>query len=136
MQKQRNMTESSTRHLQDKCGSVVFRLVVWEPRFMVSLSQRKFTMGEKKLRKILSSQYKCNFSRLRVNRGYHWPRGLMRSFKTERLLELWFRVPTGTRMSVYCECFVLSGRILCDGPIPLPEESYRLWYVIACDLLP
>jgi hypothetical protein len=30
-------------------------------------------------------------------------------------------------MFVCCECCVLSGRGLCDGPIPRPEESYRLW---------
>jgi hypothetical protein len=24
-----------------------------------------------------------------------------------------------------CECYVLSGRGLCDGPIPRPEESYQ-----------
>jgi hypothetical protein len=28
-----------------------------------------------------------------------------------------------------CAVFVLSGRDLCDGPIPRPEESYRLWCV-------
>jgi hypothetical protein len=28
----------------------------------------------------------------------------------------------------------LSGRGLCDGMITRPEESYRLWYVIVCDL--
>jgi hypothetical protein len=28
---------------------------------------------------------------------------------------------------------VLSGRGLCDGPIPHPEESYRLWCVSECD---
>jgi hypothetical protein len=27
---------------------------------------------------------------------------------------------------------VLSGRGLCDGPIPRPEESYRLWCVSEC----
>ena len=27
------------------------------------------------------------------------------------------------------ECYVLSGRGLCDGPITRPEESYRLWCV-------
>jgi hypothetical protein len=27
----------------------------------------------------------------------------------------------------------LSGRGLCDGPIPRPEESYRLWCVSECD---
>jgi hypothetical protein len=29
--------------------------------------------------------------------------------------------------------FVLSGRGLCNGPIPRPEESYRLWCVSECD---
>jgi hypothetical protein len=29
--------------------------------------------------------------------------------------------------------FVLSGRGLCDGPIPRPDESYRLWCVSQCD---
>jgi hypothetical protein len=28
---------------------------------------------------------------------------------------------------------VLSGGGLCDGPIPRPEESYRLWCVFECD---
>jgi hypothetical protein len=36
-------------------------------------------------------------------------------------------------MFVYCECCVLSGRGLCDGLIPRPEESYRLWCVVVCD---
>jgi hypothetical protein len=37
-------------------------------------------------------------------------------------------------MFVYCECCVLSGRGLCDELITCPEESYRLWCVIVCDL--
>jgi hypothetical protein len=32
-------------------------------------------------------------------------------------------------MFVSCTVLVLSGRGLCDGPIPRPEESYRLWCV-------
>jgi hypothetical protein len=36
-------------------------------------------------------------------------------------------------MFVSCECCVLSGRGLCDGPIPRSEESYRLWCVSECD---
>jgi hypothetical protein len=36
-------------------------------------------------------------------------------------------------MFVSCECCVLSGRGLCDGPIPRPEESYGLWCVSECD---
>ena len=39
------------------------------------------------------------------------------------------RIPPGAWMSVSCECCVLSGRGLCDGPIPRPEESYWVWCV-------
>jgi len=37
-------------------------------------------------------------------------------------------------MFVCCEGCVLSGRGLCDGLITLPEEYYRLWRVVVCDL--
>jgi hypothetical protein len=37
-------------------------------------------------------------------------------------------------MDVCCECRVLSGRGLCDELITRPEESYRLWCVVVCDL--
>jgi len=33
-----------------------------------------------------------------------------------------------------CECCVLSGRGLCDKLITRPEETYRLWCVVVCDL--
>jgi len=36
-------------------------------------------------------------------------------------------------MFVCCECWVLSGRGLCDGLITHAGESYRLWRVVACD---
>jgi hypothetical protein len=36
-------------------------------------------------------------------------------------------------MFVSCTLFVLSVRGLCDGPIPCPEEFYRLWCVFECD---
>jgi hypothetical protein len=35
---------------------------------------------------------------------------------------------------VCCECRVLSGRGPCDELIARPEESYRLWCVVVCDL--
>jgi hypothetical protein len=41
--------------------------------------------------------------------------------------------PTGD-MDVCCECCVLSGRSLCGELITYPEESYRLWCVVVCDL--
>jgi hypothetical protein len=36
-------------------------------------------------------------------------------------------------MFVICTVFVLSGRGLCDGPIPRSEESFRTWCVVECD---
>jgi len=43
-----------------------------------------------------------------------------------RLLALWVLISMGAWMFVSCECFVLSGRGLCDGLITPPEESYRM----------
>ena len=63
-----------------------------------------------------------------------WPRGLRRRSKAARLLRLWVRIPPGAWMSVCCKCCVLSGRGLCDELIPRPEESYRLWCIVVCDL--
>ena len=63
-----------------------------------------------------------------------WPRGLRRRSAAARLLRSWVRIPPGTWMFVCCECCVLSGRGLCDELITRPEESYRLWCVVVCDL--
>jgi hypothetical protein len=62
------------------------------------------------------------------------PSGLKRGSAVARLLELRVRIQPGARMSVSCECCVLLGRGLCEGPIPYPEESYRLRCIIVCDL--
>jgi len=51
-----------------------------------------------------------------------------------RLLRSWVRIPPGAWIFVCCECRVLSGRGLCDELITRPEESYRLWCVVVCDL--
>jgi hypothetical protein len=37
-------------------------------------------------------------------------------------------------MFVCCESCVLSGRGLCDELITRPEEYYRLWCVVVCDI--
>ena len=63
-----------------------------------------------------------------------WPHGLRRRSAAARLLRSWVRIPPGAWMFVCCECCVLSGRGLCDELITCPEESYRLWCVIVCDL--
>ena len=43
-------------------------------------------------------------------------------------------IPSGAWISVSCECYEFSRRGLCDGPITHPEEFYRLWCVIVCDI--
>jgi hypothetical protein len=62
------------------------------------------------------------------------PRGLRRGSAAAFLLRLWVRIPLGAWMSVCCDCCMLLGRGLCDELITLPEESYRLWWVVVCDL--
>ena len=56
-----------------------------------------------------------------------------RRSEAARLMRLWVRIPPGG-MDVCCECYVFSGRGLCDELISRPEESYRLWCVVVCDL--
>ena len=63
-----------------------------------------------------------------------WPCGLRRRSTAARPLRLWVRIPPSAWMFVCCECCVLSGRGLCDGLVTRPEESYRLWRVVVCDL--
>ena len=63
-----------------------------------------------------------------------WPRGLRRRSAAARLPRSWVRIPPEAWMFVCCESCVLSGRGLCDELITRPKESYRLWYVVVCDL--
>jgi hypothetical protein len=74
-----------------------------------------------------SGQVNTSFSRSQ------WPRSLRLRSSAQRLLGSWVRIPPGAWISVSCTVFVMSGRGLCDGPIPRPEESYRLWCVSECD---
>ena len=67
-------------------------------------------------------------------RRSQWPRGLRRRSAAARLLRSWVRIPPGAWIFVCCECCALSGRGLCDELITRPEESYRLWCVVVCDL--
>jgi len=39
------------------------------------------------------------------------------------------RISPEAWMFVCCDCCMLSGRGLCDEPIAIPEESYRVWCV-------
>jgi hypothetical protein len=51
-----------------------------------------------------------------------------------RLLRSWVRIPPGAWRIVCCEYCVLSDRGPYDELIIRPEESYRLWCVVVCDL--
>jgi hypothetical protein len=66
------------------------------------------------------------FGLVRVSSSPQWPRGLRR---WDRGFEI---LPGGMDVCLLRVC-VLLGRGLCDGPIPRPEESYRLWCVSECD---
>jgi hypothetical protein len=59
---------------------------------------------------------------------------LRRRSAAARLPRPWVRIPRGTWISIFCVCYVVSGRDLCDDLIPRPEESYLLWCVVECDL--
>jgi hypothetical protein len=63
-----------------------------------------------------------------------WPRGLRGKSAAARLLRPWVWIPPGLWIFVCCECCVLSGIGLCDELITPPNESYRLWCVVVCDL--
>jgi hypothetical protein len=60
-------------------------------------------------------------------------RGLKRRSATARLLRLGVRIPPRARMSLSCECCVLSGKGVFEELIARPEESYQLCWVV-CDL--
>ena len=75
-----------------------------------------------------------NISLYLFKRWSQYPRGLMYRSTAARLLGLRVRIPSEAWMSVYYECRVLSGRGLCDKPITRPEEYYRLWCVLLCDI--
>ena len=58
-----------------------------------------------------------------------WPHDLMYRSVATRFLGLRVLIPPGARMTVCCECCVLSGRGLCVVLITRPEKSYWLWCV-------
>jgi hypothetical protein len=80
---------------------------------------------------------KWRSTRCRVFSAYYkhhcrsqWPRGLRRGSA-----EIVSSTPTrGTDVCLLLVLSVLSGRGLFDELITRPEESYRLWWVVVCDL--
>jgi hypothetical protein len=64
-----------------------------------------------------------------------WESNLRRGSTADRLLGLRVRMCLGIWLSAFCAlCVVrLSGRGLCDWPMPWPEKSYLLLHVSVCD---
>jgi hypothetical protein len=76
----------------------------------------------------------CNITcEIQEIRRTQWSRGLRRESADFRLLGLLVRILPREWMFVCCECCMLSGRVICDGPIPRPEKSY--WLCVCVSLL-
>ena len=86
------------------------------------------------INEILQFSFLCYLGSIWRSCRSQWPRGRRRRSAAARLLRSWVRITPGAWMFVCCECCVLSGRRLWDELITRPEESYRLWCVVVCDL--
>ena len=78
----------------------------------------------------------CNITcEIQELRRTQWSRGLRRKSAAFRLLGLRVRILPRAWMFVSCECCVLSGRGICDGPIPRPESPNDCVcvFVIECE---
>jgi hypothetical protein len=75
-----------------------------------------------------------NLHKIKHNATSSSSRGLRAGSEAALLLGLCVRIPPEAWMFVSCECHVLSGIGLCNELITQPEESYRLWCVVLCDL--
>ena len=72
----------------------------------------------------------------RVHAGrWHKGHSLRRKPAGTRLLGRQFRIPPEARMSVSCECCVLSGRGSCDRPNPRPEKTYRMCICVSLSVI-
>jgi len=83
--------------------------------------------------KIIASCYEMGISQW-IWSWAQWPRGLRRRSVAACFLGLRVRIPPGAWMYVCCEFCVMSGRGFCNEVMTRPEESYRLWCVVECDL--
>jgi hypothetical protein len=67
-------------------------------------------------------------------RRSEWPRGLRRRSAAQRLLGSRVRIsPQGYGCLSLVQCLCCQVEVSATGPIPRPEESYRLWCVSECD---
>ena len=120
--------------LYDVCRSLLWgflnRNVIHS--FPTSFTQNPYSIAPIRTRNMCSTKMPMKMYHVKFYIETHaisqsqWPRGLRRRSAAARLLRSWVRIPLEAWMFVCCECCMLSGRGLCDGPITRPEESYRL----------
>ena len=100
----------------------------YPPFTLTALGKRKRTHSSK--HKNIFFLYFILYITIFLSRS-QWPRSLRCRSAAACLLRLCVRIPPGAWTFVCCE---LPGRGLCDELITRPEESYRLWCVVVCDL--
>jgi hypothetical protein len=121
--------EGNTRFLR--------KIVKFIPEYVTSYTIRPFP-SQSMLREHRNIQYQkaLNFINICVGKFLHsraqWPNSLKVSVWGRPLSGNAGSNPAEALMSVSCGCCVLSSRGLCNGPIPSPEETYRLCCVTAC----
>ena len=71
----------------------------------------------------LNFSFEIDISKLDRSR---WPHGPRRGSAADRLRRLRVQIPPVVWMFFSCDCFLLSGRGLYDGPLTHPGESYRV----------
>ena len=120
-------------NLGDEAYPLLSCLMRSYPRRQLNESRRQFIYRLSRERRVVGSAFGIRAGKWRICRS-QWPSGLRLVSTADGLLGLQVRMPPGAWMVFRCECCVLSGRGLCDGLIIRPEESYRLWCVLVCDL--
>lgn len=63
---------------------------------------------------------------------FRWPRHIRHGSTAARLPGLRVWIPPRTWTSISCECCVLPGTGLCDGPSLIQLSLYRVWCVWVC----
>ena len=134
--------ERSPNHDRINPGRLMSYIYMEHPFLMfLDHTQRSSTVGRTPLdewsarrRDLYLTTHDTHNRQISMPRWDSNPRSQQTSCPAARLLRYWVRIPPGAWIFVCCECRVLSGRGLCDELVTRPEESYRLWCVVVCDL--
>ena len=113
---------------EDVCGCCILGVCLFQ-NVWTFVTPINITVGD-----TVSISWTENVKPSNVPNAYQIPVPVAARSAAARLLRSWVRIPPGAWMFVCCEYCVLSGRGICDELFTHPEESYRLWCVVVCDL--